>query len=323
MAVNPYVNKVQLADGSTLIDLTEDDVTPSEVISGRSFHLATGQRTVGTYDPTSIIDDNAGAGETSKTWSANKIVDELAPKYVKPVTGIPASDIADGVIPDISGKADKADTVLTTTLSCGRKEDTRVGPGSFAFGYRTEASGMYSHAVGNNTKATGQNCHTEGYGTTASASNAHAEGHSTTASGTESHVEGRNTIANHRSQHVFGEYNREDPSSVAAGGKGNYVEIVGNGSSGLRSNARALDWSGNEYLQGDLYVGCNSDSTNGSKVIAAPTSGSEGQLLSLDNGLNPVWISPATSVESDNTRPITSGAVYTEVGNINALLATI
>ena len=31
----------------------------------------------------------------------------------------------------------------------------------------------------------------------------------------------------------------------------------------------------------------------------------------------------ATAVEQDNTRPITAAAVYTEVGNINALLQTI
>ncbi len=31
----------------------------------------------------------------------------------------------------------------------------------------------------------------------------------------------------------------------------------------------------------------------------------------------------ADEVEHDNTKPITSAAVYTEVGNINALLATI
>ena len=34
-------------------------------------------------------------------------------------------------------------------------------------------------------------------------------------------------------------------------------------------------------------------------------------------------VDKATSVEGDNTRPITAAAVYTEVGNINALLATI
>ena len=35
------------------------------------------------------------------------------------------------------------------------------------------------------------------------------------------------------------------------------------------------------------------------------------------------WVAPATSAEQDNTLPITAGAVYTEIGNINALLATI
>lgn len=34
-------------------------------------------------------------------------------------------------------------------------------------------------------------------------------------------------------------------------------------------------------------------------------------------------VDKATSVEADNTKPITAAAVYTEVGNINALLHTI
>lgn len=35
------------------------------------------------------------------------------------------------------------------------------------------------------------------------------------------------------------------------------------------------------------------------------------------------WVAPAQRAEADNTRPITAAAVYTEIGNINALLATI
>lgn len=35
------------------------------------------------------------------------------------------------------------------------------------------------------------------------------------------------------------------------------------------------------------------------------------------------WVAPANSAEQDNTLPITAAAVYTEIGNINALLATI
>ena len=47
-----------------------------------------------------------------------------------------------------------------------------------------------------------------------------------------------------------------------------WLETVGNAKNEhhARSNARALDWDGNEYLNGDLYVGCNADSTGGTKV---------------------------------------------------------
>lgn len=56
-----------------------------------------------------------------------------------------------------------------------------------------------------------------------------------------------------------------------------------------------------------------------------PTGGRSGDLLAKKSDANydVEWLTPATSVEQDNTRPITSAAVYTEIGNINALLATI
>ena len=54
-----------------------------------------------------VIDDSAGTGDTDKAWSANKLTQEFSKKYEKPSSGIPASDIASGVIPDVSGKADK------------------------------------------------------------------------------------------------------------------------------------------------------------------------------------------------------------------------
>lgn len=46
-----------------------------------------------------------------------------------------------------------------------------------------------------------------------------------------------------------------------------------------------------------------------------------GDGLKMENGK--LSVDTATSAEQDNTKPITSGAVYTAVGNINALLATI
>ena len=53
-----------------------------------------------------------------------------------------------------------------------------------------------------------------------------------------------------------------------------------------------------------------------------PSGGLLGDLLGMtEEGVG--WITPANAVEQDNTRPITAAAVYTEVGNIQALLAII
>lgn len=45
---NPYVNKVQLSNGTTLMDLTADTVTAGDVLTGKSFHLASGAGVTGT-----------------------------------------------------------------------------------------------------------------------------------------------------------------------------------------------------------------------------------------------------------------------------------
>ena len=65
-------------------------------------------------DPTEIIDDTAGSGDTDKVWSADKSADEaqslmteINSKYEKPNTGIPATDMAEAVQTSI-GKADTA-----------------------------------------------------------------------------------------------------------------------------------------------------------------------------------------------------------------------
>ena len=48
-----------------------------------------------------------------------------------------------------------------------------------------------------------------------------------------------------------------------------------------------------------------------------------GDGLKLDAATNTLSVDTAAAVEKDNTKPVTSAAVYTEAGNINALLATI
>lgn len=53
-----------------------------------------------------------------------------------------------------------------------------------------------------------------------------------------------------------------------------------------------------------------------------PSGGSDGDILTR-SGNGAIWETPANSAQQDNTKPITAAAVYTEIGNINALLATI
>lgn len=130
-----------------------------------------------------------------------------------------------------------------------------IGEGAFAEGQNTIASGIASHAEGGGATASGAAAHAEGQATTASGVNSHAEGNGTTASGTRSHAEGYQTIAKNASQHVFGEYNIADPSTHSDSLHGTYVEIVGNGTASARSNARTLDWDGNEALAGSLTLG--------------------------------------------------------------------
>lgn len=154
-------------------------------------------------------------------------------------------------------------------VTAGKRITSTLGTAATAEGYYVIASGNYSHAEGNGSIASGNYSHAEGQYSTASGTISHAEGQSTTASGMDSHAEGAltvasgvtshaegaHTIANHRAQHVFGEYNVEDTNTASNDIRGDYVEIVGNGSVDTRSNARTLDWSGNETLAGKLTVG--------------------------------------------------------------------
>ena len=165
---------------------------------------------------------------------------------------------AEGNTTTASGSYSHAEGVRSTASGTGSHAESSGkanGNYSHAEGGGT-ASNSYAHAEGNRTTASGGQSHAEGYQTTASGQYSHSEGNSTTASGSQSHAEGSYTTANHRSQHVFGEYNVEDPSTAAATAKGTYIEIVGCGTSNTnRSNARTLDWNGNEVLKGSLTLG--------------------------------------------------------------------
>lgn len=150
------------------------------------------------------------------------------------------------------------------------KNSYAYGKASHAEGQDTSADGDCSHAEGKNTSADGTYSHAEGCNTTASGLGSHAEGQATAASGSESHAEGGGTVAIGSCQHVQGKYNIEQ-GRVNNPLVSDYAHIVGNGTSDTnRSNAHTLDWSGNAWFSGDVYVGSTSgkDKDAGSKKLA-------------------------------------------------------
>lgn len=126
--------------------------------------------------------------------------------------------------------------------------------GAHAEGMLSSATGQYSHAEGQISSASGQASHAEG-AASAGGDYAHAEGNSH-ADGQYSHADGCGTSAQRKSQHTFGEYNVADTTGADGTEHGEYIEIVGNGTADdARSNARTLDWNGNETLAGKLTIG--------------------------------------------------------------------
>ena len=238
-----------------------------------------------------IVEGTGYGSEIFNEYTYNKATGEYshAEGYSVIVTGERAH--GEGESSQANGYASHAEGMSTTA----------DGKSSHSEGYRTTASGDYSHAEGDSTKATGNYSHSEGRLTTASGNLSHSEGIGTVASGSNSHVEGLYTTAQRRSQHVFGEYNVLDTTGSGVINKGSYIEIVGNGtSSSARSNARTLDWSGNEVLAGKLTVG------------TAPTNNMDVATKQyVDNAVAPeVFVVTFTYSSGDN---YTANKTYSEI----------
>lgn len=120
---------------------------------------------------------------------------------------------------------------------------------SHAEGFGSRTNGIYAHAEGYQADASGDAAHAEGSYTVASGKYSHAEGNQSSAGGMGSHAEGLSTKASGEYQHVQGKYNTEDTANT-------YAHIIGNGSSNAaRSNAHTVDWNGNAWFAGDVYIG--------------------------------------------------------------------
>lgn len=151
---------------------------------------------------------------------------------------------------------------------------------SFAQGYKSHAN-FGCHAEGLGVSAYGTFCHAEG-GSTSTSQNglsstifSHVEGMFTKVKSSFQHVQGIGNIIDTDDRYAFivgnGEYDYIPPNIGL--GSTDYLDHLPYGViSGMyalktRSNAHTLDWSGNGWYQGELYVGGTSQD-NANKVFS-------------------------------------------------------
>ena len=100
---NDYINKVVLSDGTTLIDLTADDVLAEHVQAGIKFHDKTGKPSTGTNTKTV---DASGATATAAEVLATKTFGK-------------GSELSTGTMPNNSGKNVELNGTTQVTIPAG------------------------------------------------------------------------------------------------------------------------------------------------------------------------------------------------------------
>ncbi len=299
-----------------------------------------------TGEPFFIYSDNSTESGVYTTYISDTpsvSISVLAPEIVK---------IDKKYIPELDNYLSKNNPTGTGSFSLNRKADTTVGLKSFAEGDSTTASGSYSHAEGGSTTASGSSSHAEGYSTTASGNYSHSEGYKTTASGDDSHSEGYKTTASGDDSHAegynttaLGNYSHSEGYNTTASGNyshaegrfttassdyqhtqgkfniedsaNTYADIIGNGTNtNKRSNASTVDWSGNAWYAGNVYVGSTSGTNKdeGSKKLAT-----EDYVSSLKPAITATtllassWDSTAKTYSFESTYPNASYDIEVDI----------
>lgn len=148
----------------------------------------------------------------------------------------------------------------TCSFSCGQMNKSS-GSRAFTEGFHNIATGNNSHAEGQRNIVSGGIGHVEGDGNRSYAVGAHVEGSGNVADATQlfTHIGGVNNATSNESGKTVDitRYNEDGTvHSTSTRNLGKYAEVIGNGDSDqARSNARTLDWDGNEELSGGLTLG--------------------------------------------------------------------
>lgn len=177
------------------------------------------------------------------------------------------------------------------------------------------AYGYYSHSEGAGSTAVGTGSHAEG-ASIAIGDYSHAEGSTTFAYGMNSHAEGEYTIANGYNQHVQGRYNIPDENEK-------YAHILGNGTTTKESNAHTVDWSGNAWFAGDVYIGGTSMDDAIKLEVAKPYMT---KVTLTTTGWDTTTLTQVATIEgikADETaqaiyiNPVFDGTMIDEIGSCN------
>lgn len=216
-------------------------------------------------------------------------------------SGLPSQDPMGGVVASGGNSVS-----IGVSLSGNNGKNEASGYCSMALGSANKASKRYSYAQGRGNNSYGECSRSTGMGNTSHGSNSEVGGEYNTAYGKDSVVKGRFCVPDSVDslpsfeQKVYqpGDIIKHLPVNTSNPGdqliqiicqytddctnsedvtpsnwKNNYylkfAEIIGNGEdqqSHSRSNARTLDWDGNEHLKGQLFVGSNAAGTIGTRV---------------------------------------------------------
>ena len=285
-AISAEANKANIAYDGTNKKITKTiDGTTSDVVTAAT--LKTDMAFGTAADKNVPVSGNASTtevvmGNDTRLTDARNAADvyEWAKASTKPtytaqeVGALPSTT----TIPDVSGLAPIASPAFTGSISLNRKTGTTAGDDSLAVGYHTAANGDYSTAIGRDTEANGTASFSGGENTIAAGGEefvigSHnalpaSEWEANTAYAQNDYVVYQNKLYYCSSAHTSAATFAEDSGWYHAR---KYLFTVGNGNNASsKSNAFVVDLYGNGRFNGDLYVGCNADSTGGSKVIAIP-----------------------------------------------------
>lgn len=246
-------NKVQLANGTVLIDITDTTATTSDVAQGKYFYGADGIKLAGTHtDPMA-----RGTGTDSVISVSETNPNTASGGYAFAVGRSNNASGDNSVAMGYNSLASGLTSIAIGGTVSGKTRNQATQAGAVAIGQSNQSSGYYSIAMGRESVASGAGAVALGYGNTALGNGSFAAGGFTTAGARCSSALGNGTNANGGNSLVAGKFNVIDNAEAAATtGEREFALIIGNGTDDSnRSNAATLDWDGNAVFAGKATVG--------------------------------------------------------------------